>query len=624
MVGAYAWDPNGYLVPSISKGIAWVFEDVSGSWTETAQLQLPASAAASIWEFGMSVALSGDGSTILVAGLQEQDILNDWECIPGDVAVYTEPAGGWSGVVAPATYLTPPTSPPPSNDCENNAHVALSDDGSTAASSIDGDSVYLEPAGGWSSEAAVGPSTTLEPPSVPSGQTLVTTDVGLPIAISGDGSTVAATFLVGGGAVGGSAVATYERPGSSWSTPTGTVDPDALLEDPYAAYDPVDVPNGLPYTNMGGPATYSNLLSNNLLGETLALDEDGNALVAGNAQQCITPSPYPYCEPYSPTGYYPNEPNANYEVGAADVFDLTASGWVASANLQSTDAEGGDLAGTSVGISADGTEVIVGAPSREAPGTIGYGSGAAFVYQQMADGSWSEIEDLNPAGLNEDGDLGYTVALPGNGSTAFVSDPYFGSRDGTAGLPSASASRMDGEVAAARMDGEVLAVPGAAVARIVTKTPHNHLDPGSTVTVSGSNFAGKSFTFDGKPLRLIRLASTRATFELPESAYTGELVISASATPIGSGLLLKVTGPIVTGMSTRHAKVGQRVTIFGRFLSAVTKLCPEKDQVTTKIVARSPTSITFIVPYVVPSERSGRIELFTPVSSVLSPTLKIT
>jgi hypothetical protein len=95
-------------------------------------------------------------------------------------------------------------------------------------------------------------------------------------------------------------------------------------------------------------------------------------------------------------------------------------------------------------------------------------------------------------------------------------------------------------------------------------------------------------------------------------------------TPIGTGLKFTVQGPIVTGMSTTKAKIGQRVTIYGKFLMTVTKLFPQNDQVKTKIISQTPTSITFLVPKVPKFRRTGRIELVTPVSRVLTAVLTIT
>lgn len=629
VVGAYGWDPDGYLKASSSYGTAWVFEDLSDAWTKVAQLQVQPAEDLAVWQLGMSVSISGDGATILVAGTQLQQVNNAFTCIPGDVAVYTEPPGGWSGSLTPVTYLTPPS--PAATSCGLSAALGLSDDGTVAVTSVNGDSAYLEPASGWSSQSAIGPTISLDPPStVPDSQT-IGNEVGLPIAISGDGSTIAATISVSGPTLSGTAIVTYDRPGATWAAAPAALTPDAVIEDPYTANDPIEfgwnAAGTAPViegrgTNMGGLSPFSYSAFGPLLGESLALDESGNALVAGNVSECATPPTKPWCDnvTFESAGSYESGPNASYEAGGADVFEQTSNGWVPAANLQSTDTFGGDLAGSSVGISADGTEVIVGAPSRMATGTVGYGSGAAFIYQEGSAGSWSEVNNINPTSLNENGDLGYTVALPGDGSTAFLSDPYFGDRLGTQN-EHALRRHPIGHPAALR--GEVFSIPDGSSAVISSRSP-SKVDPGALVSISGRGFVGSTFTFDGRAVKAVSASATGATIQLPVSAYTGELVAANLDTPIGAGLKLTLQGPIVTRMSTTKAKIGQRVTIYGKYLMTVTKLFPQNDQIKTKITSQTPTSITFLVPRVPKFRRTGKIELVTPVGHVLTAVLTIT
>ena len=50
VVGAYGWDPDGYLKASSSYGTAWVFEDLSDAWTKVAQLQVQPAEDLAVWQ----------------------------------------------------------------------------------------------------------------------------------------------------------------------------------------------------------------------------------------------------------------------------------------------------------------------------------------------------------------------------------------------------------------------------------------------------------------------------------------------------------------------------------------------------------------------------------------------
>lgn len=108
--------------------------------------------------------------------------------------------------------------------------------------------------------------------------------------------------------------------------------------------------------------------------------------------------------------------------GAVYVFELAGKAWTQQAELTASDGIAAAEVGYSVAASADGSVVVAGAAG------YGYDEGRAYVYQQ-AGGSWqqeAELVNAHPAYLTN---LGASVALSSDGSTALVGAPgYRGGR----------------------------------------------------------------------------------------------------------------------------------------------------------------------------------------------------
>ena len=111
----------------------------------------------------------------------------------------------------------------------------------------------------------------------------------------------------------------------------------------------------------------------------------------------------------------PSNDGGGNGAGHARIFENTGAGWTQLGSDINGEAPG-DLSGSSVSISADGTRVAVGAPS------IGSVYVRVFDY---SDGSWEQVgEDIE--GKSTAGGFGTSVSLSADGSCVAVGDPRAG------------------------------------------------------------------------------------------------------------------------------------------------------------------------------------------------------
>jgi hypothetical protein len=390
-------------------------------------------------QFGISVALSGDGNTLAVGAPNEDSSSTGINSAPNELAanagavyVFTKSAGTW----LQQAYVKA------SNAGANAAFgisVALSGDGNTLAvgarseaSSTTGINstpdqsapsagavyVFTRTAGNWSQQAYVKASNT------ESGDFF-----GSAVALSGDGNTLAvgAVFessaltgvtagivneaTAGNAAFFAGAVYVYARIAGSWS---------------QQAY-----------------VKASNTESADLFGNSVALSGDGSTLAVGAP-----------LEDSSLTGVFPgsvNETtsgNAATNSGAVYVYTRNAGTWSQQAYVKASNTGAGDNFGTSVALSGDGNALAVGAPLEDGGGT-GIGStpdksatdaGAAYFYTRST-GTWSQqtyVKASNPDTLDN---FGTSVALNSDGNTLAVGAQLEdGSSTGIDGTPDNSAA----------------------------------------------------------------------------------------------------------------------------------------------------------------------------------------
>lgn len=335
-------------------GAAYAFERTDGEWTM--QARLAAADGDEYDRFGVSVALSDDGSIALVGALEDEDP-NGKEA--GSAYVFERTGGDWSqqAKLAPSVGNE--------NDYFGNA-VALSGDGSTG---LVGAVLDEEPNGKWGGSAYVFERTGSDWSQQAK---LAATDgdegdwFGNAVALSEDASTA----LVGAysdedpyGVRCGSAYV-FERAGSGWAQ--------------QAKLTPVDGDE------------------HDRFGRSVALSGDGlTALVGADKDE---------------------DPNGKSS-GSGYVFERADGDWSQQAKLAATDGDEDDWFGLSVALASEGSTALVGAFFDEDPN--GKEAGSAYVFER-AGSDWSQQAKLVATDGDEGDTFGLSVALADDGSTALV------------------------------------------------------------------------------------------------------------------------------------------------------------------------------------------------------------
>jgi len=384
----------------------------SGTWA-SASVYIKASNPSASARFGGAVALSADGSTLAVGAYDDRssaigidgDQSDRSTNGAGAVYVFTRVAGTWSQqayVKASNTHET---------DLFGSA-VALSADGSTlvvgapgegsAATGVDGDQsdrsangagavyVFSSAGGAWSQVAYLKAS-----------NTQAWDDFGFSVALSGDGETLAVGAAgESSGAAGidgdqaddsaGSSGAAYvfSRAGGTWSQEAYVKASNPGLNDGFGM---------------------------------VALSGDGSTLAVGA-----------FGESSRATGIDGDQADDGaLDAGAVYVFSRAGGIWSQEAYVKASNTGAGDRFGLSVGLSSDGSTLVVGADG-ESSGATGVdgdqaddsapAAGAAYVFSRAGD-IWSQQAYLKASNTGEQ-DGFEKVALSADGATLAVGAPY--------------------------------------------------------------------------------------------------------------------------------------------------------------------------------------------------------
>ena len=320
-------------------GAAYIFTRTGSTWSE--QKFLKASDKAEYDEFGSSVSLSGDGSTLAVgARVGDSAAANS-----GAVYMFARTGTDWpeqqkltaSGLLA---------------DDEFGYSVSLNSDGTTLAVGAPRESSDVTGIGAAYIFTRTGTSWSQQEKVVATSQGQEDY-FGYSISLSGDGNTLAvgakgedsSAVRVGGNqsdnnASGSGAAYIFTRAGTAWSQQAYVKASNTGAEDEFG---------------------YSVSLSSD--GSTLAVgarSEDSNATGLGGIES----------------------DNTANESGAVYTFSLTGTTWTQQAYVKATDAEGSDIFGESVSLSGDGSTLAVGA--------AGEGSNATGLRGNASDNSAGE------------------------------------------------------------------------------------------------------------------------------------------------------------------------------------------------------------------------------------------
>jgi len=159
----------------------------------------------------------------------------------------------------------------------------------------------------------------------------------------------------------------------------------------------------------------SNTGADDLLGQSLALSQDGNTLAVG--------------APFEDSAGAPSDDTASGS-GAVYVFVRSGVTWSQQAYLKATASFAGDAFGTSVALAADGNTLAIGAPLGDGstPGTgnpttrgvIDTGAVTVFV---RGGATWAARSYLQASHIGASDQFGMTVALSGDGTRLAVGAP---------------------------------------------------------------------------------------------------------------------------------------------------------------------------------------------------------
>jgi len=353
-----------------------------------------------------AVAVSADGSTV-VAGALYANV--GGESQQGAAYVFVRPAGGW----ATATETAKLTASDGAFAGHFGAAVAVSADGSVVVVGAPGQGaayVFVRPAGGW--------ATATETAKLSASDGTAVEGLGSAVGVSVDGSTVVAGASYNAAGAFRAAAYVFERPAGGWSSETDNArltasDSDGVVVEAALSGDGSTVVVGAPYTDVGSNAlqgaayvfarpadgwamatetaklTASDGAEVNQLGYSVAVSADGSTVVAGAPD-------------YADAGY---------------VFTKPVAGWSSEteiAKLTASDPAGASMFGSAAGVSADGSTVVVGAPSAN----------SAYVFAKPTHGWSSGTQTAKLTASDSAAGLGYGVGESADGSTVVAGAPF--------------------------------------------------------------------------------------------------------------------------------------------------------------------------------------------------------
>jgi cysteine-rich repeat protein len=364
---------------ALNAGAVYVFRRSGAAWIQEAYIKASNTDASD--NFGFSVALSADGSTMAVGAYQEDspatgvNSTNQANGAPdaGAVYVFTRSATTWSQHAYVKASNT--------NEGDNfGFRVALSGDGSILAVGAHGENGAnngLTDAGAVYVFARSG-TTWIQQPILRASNAGPSDAFGVGVALSGDGSTLAVgANQEDGAATNTGAVYVFARSGTTW------------IQQPI-----------LRASNAGAA---------DLLGFFVALSGDGSILAAGAHQE-------------------DGANNAVTDAGAVYVFARGGTGWSEQAYLQASVPGMTDQLGRSLTLSADGSTLAVGA-QQEDSAAIGVGgdpadgsatdAGAVYVFRRSG-ATWGPPTYVKATNTEARDGFGGGLALSDDGSILAV------------------------------------------------------------------------------------------------------------------------------------------------------------------------------------------------------------
>ena len=309
--------------------------------------------------FGRSVAMSADGSTVVVGAPDNLPYGYD----SGAAYVFTRPAGGWGGTPEVATLTASDGRP---NHRFGHA-VGISADGQTIAIGASGTYVFAKPSGGWEDAIETAKLTVSDGSEYG--------EIGSSVAVSVEGTTI----IVGASSdthegVRSGAAYVFTRPSSEWAdaTETARLTPSDGTDDDYFGYvvavsedagtvvvgapgkDAYGDDHGAAYVFVRTETRWANAVETakmrasdggreDRFGRSLAVSASGDTIIAGA----------------------PGHAHALDRSGAAYVFIRPGEGWRDATETSELKNPSNPARGSfGMAMSASGDSLVVGAPSN--------------------------------------------------------------------------------------------------------------------------------------------------------------------------------------------------------------------------------------------------------------------
>lgn len=386
-------------------GAVYVFRRIAGTWSEETVLR--ASNADADDGFGTSIALSNDAS-VLVVGAPREDSdgsspMNNGRANSGAAYVFRFANLAWTeeAVLKPDLVDVGDafgSAVTVSGDGATIVVGAPDEDSSSAADPANGDApssgaayVFTKPAAAWAQAAYLKASNIGAADRF--GGRVEADDSASVLAIGATGEASAAKGINGdqadNTAASAGAVYVLRKSGSTWA------------QEAYVKA-----------SNAGTQA---------LFGATLALSGDGSVLAVGA-----------WGEKSNATGIDGDQSNTSADrAGAVYLFQHGMSGWAQGTYVKASNAETDDLFGFSLGLSRDGTVLLVGARLEDSPATGIDGpqsgdsvisAGAAYLFRQTTAG-WVQEAYVKASNTGTGDELGAALALSGDGSSFACAAP---------------------------------------------------------------------------------------------------------------------------------------------------------------------------------------------------------
>ena len=331
VVGAPLDDARG-----TDAGAVYVFTKPSGGWgsgTAPTGVKLVGSDTAAGDGFGESVAVSRDGSTIVVGA--PNDDYSQLTVEAGKAYVFTKPSGAWSSSAAQAGFVA---AGPDREDYLGHS-VSVSGDGNTVVISVPGKGTFdrgmayvlTKPAGGWTD----GNNQSL-------GATALTRNnnqeyIGQSVSMSADGNTLVVGTRV-------EKVYVYTKPSGGWSNSAA-----------YAAL------------------TKENSVGADEFGMSVTTSGDGGTVVVGADGVDSNGAAYVFMKP-------------------ATGWATTSSATSTAAKLTASDGAANNKFGKSVAVNAAGSMVAIGEPDRGS----GVDRGTVHLFARPQGGNWITTTTSDP------------------------------------------------------------------------------------------------------------------------------------------------------------------------------------------------------------------------------------